>query len=320
MPSNLDGAVSRREISSYLEESRKADQFYIADKIMPAQKVAARAGRFPRFYRESGELLKAGADLRGVTGSFPEISRKHEWDNYQCEERGITERIDDGVAKEMSSFFSQERITAKLIYRYMQLNREQRVANIVQDTSTFNTTALTTALTEVNIGTIDFAKDLLEAQERLQRKALVANTLIMTQPVWNRISRTTKLQNYLYGPTGAGTGNRKIELSHVGGSFRIQNVMIAAATIDTAIKGQSASLNNVWSNDYIALANVETGDFASGGVGRTLCWKADSPGGIFTTDSWYDKERLGTILRVRTNSIEKILDTDSVELLSTNYA
>ncbi len=313
------GDVSRPEISQFLEESAKADEFFVASKILPTQTVNSRAGRFPRIKRDKGQLLKHGSTLRAPSGGYPEIARATEWDTYQCDERGAEERIDDVAVEEMSSFYSAERITSKLLMRYLMLDYEKRVADTVFDSSTFNTTAMGTALTEANLATVDFAKDLLEAIERMQRKAEVPNTLVMSQTVWNRIRRTTALQTFLFG-NNIGNGYRLVGPSDIGSAFGVPNVVIAGATHDSANKGQSPVLTPVWSNDYVGLLNVQGGDFSSGGVGRTLVWGADSPGGLFTSESRRDDARRSDVMRVRTNSVEKILDDGSAELIETNFA
>ena len=313
------GAVSRPEISQFLEESAKADNFFVADKLLPTHTVSARAGRYPRIKRDKGQLLKYGSTLRAPSGSYPEIDRATEWDTYSVVERGAEERIDDVLAEEMASFFSAERITSKLLMRYLKLDYEKRVADTLFDSSTFNSTNMTVALTEANLATVDFAKDLLEAIERMQRKAEVPNTLVLSQAVFNRVRRTTALQNFLFG-NNIGNGYRLVGPKDIGAAFNIPNVVIAAATYDTAKKGQTPSLAPVWSNDFVGLLNVQSGDFSGGGVGRTLVWGADSPGGLFTTESRRDDARRSDLLRVRTNSIEKVLDDGSAELIATNFA
>jgi hypothetical protein len=320
MPYNSTGEVSRPELSQFLEESAKADKFFIASQVMPLITVPGRAGRFPRIKRDKGELLKHGSTMRAPTGGYPEISRATEWDTYQCVERGTEERLDDSLTAEMASFYSSERLTSKLLMRYLLLDYEKRVADTVFDNSTFNATNSAVAYTEANLATIDFAKDLMDAKERMQRKAEEPNTLILSQQVWNRIRRSTKLQTFLYGSLGSGTQYRLIAPTDVGAAFDIPNTIIAAATYDTAKKGQTPTLSPIWSNSYVAVANVQSGDFVSGGLGRTLSWAADSPGGLFTTESYRDDKRRSDMIRVRTNSVEKVLDDGSCELITTQWA
>lgn len=297
-----------------------AERFFIAGQVMPTITVGSRAGRFPRIKRDKGELLKYGSTKRGPTGSYPEIARATVWDTFQCVERGAEERVDDVLAEEMATFYSAERMTAKLLQRYLMLDYEKRVADTVFNASTFTATNSAVAYTEANLATIDFPRDLMDAVERMQQKAEMPNTLVLSQQVWNRVRRSTKLQTFLYGSIGGGTQYRMVKPMDIGAAFGIPNTIIAAATYDTAKKGQTPSLSPIWGNTYVALLNVQTGDFVNGGVGRTLAWGADSPGGLFTTESYRDDARRSDKMRVRTNSVEKVLDDGSCELITTQWA
>ena len=62
------------------------------------------------------------------------------------------------------------------------------------------------------------------------------------------------------------------------------------------------------------------GEFDAGGVGRTLVWEADIPGGLFATETYRDEKRRSDIVPVRTNSVEKVVNENCGHLITTNYA
>ena len=62
------------------------------------------------------------------------------------------------------------------------------------------------------------------------------------------------------------------------------------------------------------------GDFTGGGVGRSIVWGADSPGGLFVSETYRDEKRRGNMIRVRMNTDEKIIDETAGELITTQWA
>lgn len=312
-------AARRPEISEFLEEARDLEKQFIAEKVSPTHTMKNQAGTYPKIRIDKGELMKRDATKRGPTGTYNEISQKFEWDNYRCEDRGLKERIDDAVAKDMADFFDMEVLTAKLVTRKMKLDQEIRVAEMIMNPSNFNATAAKVNYTKSLVATIDFPQDLTDAQARLEARAIVPNTLIISRHLWNLIQRSALLQTYLFNNLNT-AGSRMITPQHVKDAFGIENLFIATANYDAANKAKTASLTPIWTEQYIWLGNVQGGDFQNGGATRTIVWGADCPGGLYVTETWRDEDRRGDMVRVRMHTDEKVVDETSAELITTSYS
>jgi hypothetical protein len=312
-------AVSRPEITAFLEEARDLEKQFIAEKVSPIHTVGSRAGRYPRIRIAKGELMKRDSTRRGPSGTYNEVSQKYEWDTYDCEDRGLAERIDDANSLEMDKFFDMEVTTAKLVKRKMMIDQEIRVAEMLMNPSNFNSTAAKVNYTNTLIATIDFPFDLQAAQARLEAKAVIPNTLIITRALWDQIRRSTLLQTFLFNNLNT-AGSRLITTSHIKDGFGIENIYIATPNYDQANKAKAAALTPIWTPNYIWLGKVEGGDFQNGGATRTLVWGADCPGGLYITETWRDEERRGDMVRVRTHTSEKVIDETCAELIATNYS
>lgn len=312
-------AVIRQDLSVFAEEAAGADNYFIASKVMPVLESPVKAGVYPKIQMAAGGLMKKEATRRGPTGTYNEVDRKITTDTFDCVDRGLEERIDDVIARDFQRFFDVEVLTTKLITRQVMLDYETRVAGAIMNSSTFTATAATVAITEANLATIDIVLDIFNAKERLTRKGLVPNTMIMTDSVFNRIRRSTKIQTFLYGTLGSGTGYRLINAQDIGNALGIPNIMIAAATYDSANKGLTPVLTPVWGNSYIWIGYVAGGDFSAMGAGRTIVWTADAPG-MFVTETYRSEPRRGDMVRVRMHSAEKIVDATAGELITTNWA
>lgn len=319
-------AVSRPEISAVLEQAQAAGKFYIAQKVLPVYGVQARAGRYPRIPLVKGNLMKREQTKRNSSGAYNETDQEHDWDTYDCEDRGLEQRVDDTKAAEMKSFFDLEKMTAKNVTRKCELEFEINAASVLMNEANFHATAAVEDYTEANLDTFDVAQDINGAIEQITGRGEEVNTLVMSQILWNRIRRSTLLQAYLFGKIPALSQKRMITPKDLAEAFSLDldgatlQVLVARAKYDIAPKGRNAAnLQPIWGNDYIWVGNVQGGDYSNGGAGRTLVWEADIPSGMYATETYRDEKRRSDMVRVRTNSIEKILNGNSGELIATGF-
>jgi hypothetical protein len=320
-------AVSRQEISAFLEQGRGLGKHYIGTKVLPIHTVTARAGRYPRTKLATANTMKREQTKRSSSGSYNETTSQHEWDTYDCEDRGLEERIDDSKAAEMKSFFDLEKITAANVTRKCELEFEINAAGLIMNEANFAKTDATVAMTEANIDSIDLPQDINAAIELVCGRGEDVNTMVFSQILWNRLRRSKLLQDYLYGKIGGDVNKRLIGTKDLQTAFALDmdgkslEIHIARAKYDVAPKGRdTASLLPIWGNDYIWVGDVKSGDFANGGAGRTLVWDADIPSGLYATETYRNEGRRSDMVRVRTNSIEKMVNENAGQLIKTNYA
>lgn len=312
-------AVSRPEITAFLEQAQAADKYFIGQKILPVRPVKARAGRYPRLDLAEGKLMRHDVTKRNSTGSYNEISRQHGWDTYDCEDRGLEERIDDTKAAEMASFFALEKLTAKLVRRQVSLDFEVNAASIIMNGDNFASEEPVQDYTEGNIDTVDVPQDIELAIERVISRGEEANTMVMSLKLWNFIRRSKLMQAYVWGKLTDNTGRKQLTANHLAEVFDLEHIHIAKGHHDTG-KGKVANISAVWGTDYIFIGCVKGGDFDEGGVGRTLCWEADCPNGLYATETYRDEKRRSDMVRVRSNSIEKLVNKNAGQLVETNFA
>jgi len=311
------GAIFRGDLLTYVEEAARADELPIGTQVFPVYGVDLQQGQYPKFRIAAGELLNDESTLRSPGGTYGRVARKYEKDTYSCVDRGIEELVDDEQKRNISRFFSSEVIAAKLCLRSMTIAHERRVAAALYDSSTFTATNAIVAYTNANLATIDFVGDVLSAIDRLIQKGVVANTVVMSQQVYTRIRRSTILQNYLRGNRPSDS-QQMIRKEDVAAAFGLSQCLVGRMPYNAGKKGQAASLSQIWPNTYVWVGAVEGGDPFAGGAGRTFVWNAE--GGIFVTESYRDEQRRSDVVRVRHNTAEKVIDSTSGELITTNWA
>jgi hypothetical protein len=325
---NTTDAAPRADISSLLMEAVGQEGLYIGQAVLPVYPSEVQVGRYPKFRIQKGRLLQAanggipggGQTKRNKTGTYNETEREFEWDAFQTEEYGLEERVDDAVARAMQDFFDAEMVTGKLLMNELMQDYEIEVAAAISNTSTFTVQTSSTAYSEANTSgatPFDVPRDVSNVIEQLSLVGEVPEDAIMSLSAWNRIRRSQKLQTYIYGFLNVTQGGSQITEQMFAQTFGLKRVFIARKSVDVAPRGKPASLQPIWGNRYIVIGRFADGDFMNGGAGRTIVWDADSPGGLFTSESYRDERRRGEMLRVRSNRVLKIINPNAVQLLDT---
>lgn len=309
-------ARSRPELSEFFEEARDAEKHYVSQKIFPQRSVETVTGRFPVIKVGSGNLLNKDSLKRSPGAEYAKTDRTFEWDTYSCQDEGLEEPIDDSFAASMEEYFDAEVLSGKLVSRQVALAHELEGASLAFNPSLFTATDAAVEYTEANIDTFDFAQDVMKAQNRFSDSVQEANILVLSDTLWTLVRRSKKLVSYLFPATGAGE-TRLVTRKMVAEAFELSDVIIAKSVVNVALKGKTPVIARVWSDAYIGLYNAQGGDFSAGGVGRTLTWKADCPGGLFTTETYRDESKRSNVVRVRKHSTQKVLDKSAGQLITT---
>jgi hypothetical protein len=313
------GTTIRADINQALIEA-PAQIGMIGADIMPLLPVSAKSGVYLKVQTADADLLNADAAKRNAGSEYARAIRKFTSDTYDCQETGLEELLDDSFRSDASRFFAIEAETAKFLLRQVKLSHEKRVADLLWATTTPFTTADQTrsvAYEEQYLSTINAPADVAAAKLALNKLGYEANAVIMSANVYERVRRTTLLQNQFYGVV-SNTGGRLLDESQLAQAFGVDKVFVGRAAYNTANKNKSYSGSFIVPDTKIVVANVANGQFTAGGLGRTLVWSDDAPGG-FVSESYRDEARRSNVLRVRMNTAEKVIDANAAVRITTNY-
>lgn len=311
-------AIIRADIMSVVEEAQAADSYFIGTQIFPLFHVERDTGEYYKMTKAATELMKANSTARAPKAAYGEVDRTFVKDSYVCEDRGIEEAIDDTVTAKMSRYFSMEVTSAKLLARGVRLGHEARVAAQVYNASNFDAVEASVEYTKAAIDTIDFAEDVQSAIKRVKQRGEFVNSIVMNRDVYDRIRVSTKFAKFLFGHLG---GGQQVTEQMIGKAFGIPNVFVADATVDGSKKGQTPSLSYVWGSNYIWVGNVQGGDYANGGAGRTLVWTGlDNSTDFLVTETYRDELHRSDKVRVRTHTAEKVINPAAGTLITTGFA
>ena len=318
---NTTGATIRGDLNIKVEEAAASDKWYIGQNVMPMYGVDAVSGIYPKLTRSATELLNAGSTVRSESGSYGETKRAWTSDTYDCVDRGLEEAVDDAKKKDIGRFFDLEVATAKWVLRSMMLDYETRVQAAIMNTTNFGSaTNSAVAYTEANIATINFVKDVLDAIERVNDNGAQANTIVLSSTVLNRIKRSTLLQNFVRGsrPSDATININAESIQQAFADNGVEKVLIGRSRYNGAKKGQSCSATSVWGTSYVWVGECKGGSADDGGAGRTFVWNAE--GGLFVTETYRNENRRSNMVRVRQNTIEKVVDGSAGTLIACQWS
>jgi hypothetical protein len=296
------------------------NKMFIGDQILPVKGEDVKRGIYMKAKLANGELMNGDAKPRANGAAYDRINRVYDVDQYDALEYGLEAVIDDAYEAEVERFMNLEATEAMLLERSLRISYEARVAAAVFNASTFTATAAAVAYTEANLATINLPADVAAAKLRLLKKGIVPNSIIMSANVFNRIQRSTLMQNQIFGvvPKSAGQFTLPGE-DDVARALGVEKLYVAKAAKNSNGKGQTFAGSFIWSDTYISVAQIAGGEYQAGGIGRTIQWSKDTTG-LFTPETYRSDERRSNILRVRQHVAEKIVDETAAELITTSFA
>lgn len=317
------GATLRSDLNIVVEEAYGADELMIGSRVMPPASVDAKSGTYPKIKIAGGALLDAVATERSRGGSYGQISRKWDSDTYDCVDRGLEEAVDDTDAKDLRRFYNVEAAAARLTMRNVKLAHEVRVADATFNATNYGAgTNSAVAYTAANLATIDFPGDILAAIERIADVGQMANTIVLSSTVLNRLKLSTKLQAWVRGSLSS-ERETPINAANIAASFRdngITQCLVGRARQNTGKKGAAASIASIWSTTYVwvGVTNPNARTPQDGGAGFTFFWNAE--GGLFVSETYRSEERRSNMVRVRQNTTEKVADGTAGTLITSQWS
>lgn len=322
MPSPTSSLATLRPdlASSFMEYDLEADAMgYIGSRVLPVAEVGKQSGSFGKIPLE--QLLQTRDTARAPGSGYTRGSWKFETSTYACEEHGAEEPVDDREAEMYRDYFDAEQISAARAYSAVLRNAEIRIANAVFNATTWTGSDLTTGIThEWDDHTNAVPIDNVEAAilKVYDNSGLWPNTLIINRKVFRNLRQCDQVIERIES-SGAGNPTKAsdVTVAMLAAVFDLDNIIVAGVSKNTADEGQTASISQIWSDEYAMVCKTAmTNDFREPCIGRTFHWGEDGSmiGGTF--ESYREESVRSEIIRVRHDVDELILYPEAGHLLS----
>lgn len=314
-------SVSRPDLAdSFMEFDMEMDRMgFITTQVLPIFEAPKASGTFGIVpieqllqNRETGRA-PGGAYSRG-NFTFTELS-------WLTKEHGAEEIVDDNAYANYREFFDAELIAAKRAYDAVLRNQEKRTAALLFNATTWTGSSLTTAVSTEwsTAASATPITDVLAAGQKVwDGTGMWPNALVINRRVFRNLRNCAQVIDRIAG-AGAGSAVKAKDISAemLAQVFDLDYVIVAGSAKNTAVEGQTASLSQVWDNEYAMVCKIATtNDIAEPCVGRTFHWSEDGsqPGGQI--EQYREESHRGNVIRVRHQVQEKVLYTEMGHLLS----
>jgi len=312
-------ASVRGDINTFLMQAAGADDLFIGDKVFPVYNSDVKKGQYLRIRLGLGELLNPDAAIRTPGAQYARTNRVLETATFDTREIGLEEIVDDSYSNDVSRFLDLEVAIAKILMRSVRISYEVEVEAALMNATTFTATGAAVAMTEGNLATINLPADVAAAKLRLLKKGSIPNAVIMSANVYERVRRSTLMQNQIFGVVPKSAGQYLLPGEQdMARALGVDTLYVGKAPKNTVKKGLTYTGGLVWGDTYVAVANIAGGEFSAGGVGRSIVWTKDSQ--LFTAETYRDESRRSDVLRVRQSAVAAVVDETCCELITTSYS
>jgi len=253
-------------LTSLVVEAVPSDDQLIADQCMETITVPERSGTL--LLEETRNFMGAGAGLdlerapgasRASIGGFDRSSQTFKAKIYAAQDSIAMEDIFDSQYPG-----SEEQRIAKKVARVMKLAREKRAADILFDSTAFETSSPATKFDAAGAEPLTF---LHELKDTVFEKAHGINpdSLIFGRKVFRELARNPEVRGYLGTTTNnLASGNRILNDDAVLQVLReilgIPNILVGQARQDTAVPGATSSEAYIWNNETIFMGILRGSD------------------------------------------------------------
>ena len=222
---------------------------FIADLVAPIIPVAKESGIY--FVYDKSNLRLEDA-LRAPAAPHKRIGYNVSQETYQCHEYSLEKAIDDRVKSNAPVPLNMDRDATIFLTDKIMLQREKRVADLLTSTSNITnyTTLSGTMYWTDATNSLPYADIATACQSVFDNIGLEANTLVLGYDAYRALIRHSNvLDRIKYTQSGVITPDL------LAASFGIDRVIVAKASYNTAVEGQSDSLSAIWS-DYALVCYI----------------------------------------------------------------
>ncbi|MGE4417948.1 MAG: major capsid protein [Marinobacterium sp.] len=289
---------------------------FIGVEILPVFETPEQSSDYPVIPIES--LLKMPASIRRqARGSYARDDFDFETGTFACEEYGFEAPVDDTEARLYNRFFDAEAVATERATDILMRAHEMRVASAVFSTGNITNTGAVSLEWDVAASCTPY-DDVQDAKTTLRNATGVQpNAAAMSLKVFENVMASNEIQALFQYTNPVQTSGMAARIELLRAYFGLDFLLVSGAMKDTAGKGISFSLSDIWDDEYVLLFRkpINAGNLREPSLGRTFLWTEDSPQ-ILVTEQYRDEAIRSNIYRVRHHVDEAFIFTGAGYLLS----
>ena len=298
MKSKLDSAIFRPDLGAAAHEYMEGDTMgYIGMQLMPVFRTPVAFGGYPVITKET--MMKLQETARAPRSAYNRGDWVYERGQFTTSEEGWEEPIDDTERElfDLEAPGEADYVATQRAVNFLMRGLENEIAGKLFNETNFTAHAVThewddatnaVPINDVNTGKEAFRLQIGSLPDTLTIAYSTFNDLIVCDQIIDRLKYTFPMIDM--NQMGS------VELARV---FNIPKVLIGGAIKDTAAKGQTASISDIWSSEYALLSKTNASrDLREPCIGRTFLWTVDSPN-MPVVEQYREEPIRSDIFRVR---------------------
>lgn len=286
---------------------------FIGTRIMPIFEVGDQSADYPYIPIES--ILKIQETERAPRGEYNKGDYEFKTGTYSCKDRGWEELLDDVEAKLYQRYFDGEQVATERAVDVILRSQEARIAAKLFNTS--NITATADVSTPWSTTTTCTPKSDVQTAKMAMRasRGIMPNALVMSYKVFTTMLNCKDLNDSLVYTTPLSVMPEEEQRRILSRYFGLE-VLVGNAIKDSAKKGQTATIADIWDDEYVGLFKISNGgkNLLDPCIGRTFMWTDDSPQSL-VVESYRVEPKRSNAYRVRNNLDEAFVFTAAGYLL-----
>lgn len=253
-------------LTSLVAEAVPSDDQLIADKALESIKIPERSGTLllenTRNFMGAGaglDLKRAPGSSRAMIGSFDRSSQTFKADIFSASDNIAMEDIFDSQYPG-----SEEARIARKVSRVLKLDREQRLADVLFNPATFNTSAAAAAFGTAGAEPLSELFDLKDTVFAAAH-GINPDTLILGRACFRALAKNPEVRGFVGDSTlGVASGsnllNDEAVLSVLRDVLGIPNIYVGQALRETAVPGATSSESAIWDGTRVFMGILRGAD------------------------------------------------------------
>ena len=272
--------INQKYLDKFTVDTEPPEMRFIGEQLLTEVPVKLAAGKVVKWDKFSSKQIDSKVGVRSPAKEFQVVRTKGTDGTYSTDLHYLKDLVTDREKEEYQDFTSLAEDTITGLKKLLRIEREIEVAalahsNIAGTSGTYHFTP--TVKWNATTGTIIVEKDIRTAIAAFKANALIKpNTLVLPETLWDEIVMDSTLRNTL--TLVPGRPKQDIKLSSILNFLfdNFENIYIPNGLYDTAAKGQTESLTDIWGN-HVVLLYVKKGK----GTTRSFTW-----GGRYIKQNW----------------------------------
>ena len=316
MPRIASGSVVRPDLAAYATEYSLGEMGagFIADRVLPVFDSNVQNGTYYNIDIEN--LLEVPEVIRAPSGDYPRGDWVYEAKTFNCKEYGWEERVDDSEAAVFADYGSAEEVSTLRAVSILRRRRELRAKSLLFNTSTFSVHNVTNEWDDATNATP--RADVITGVKALRAATgMTPNVLVLGWTVFQNLLVTAEFKDWVKYTNAVVLEDMEVQRALLARYLTVGEVLVGDVSYNSANKGLSASVTDVWGTEYGMLARVASAgsrDLKEPCLGRTFLWTGDSPD-LYTAETYYEDRTRSNIIRLRHNLVETLVYTGAGYLL-----